>query len=136
MVRRPPAFVAALSVLLGVSAWFGCGSSDRLTGGPDAGGGADASVDAPQDGTGSSSHLPDGGGTDGALPNPGPLRALAAGDGFACAVVASGDVYCWGRNDVGQLGHANVDSAGIPIDSPCGVGNIPCSATPGHVDGV
>jgi alpha-tubulin suppressor-like RCC1 family protein len=37
--------------------------------------------------------------------------ALAAGDGFTCALRASGDVVCWGRNDLGQLGRG---AAGEP----------------------
>ena len=29
--------------------------------------------------------------------------AVTVGEGFSCAIVA-GDVYCWGRNENGQLG--------------------------------
>ncbi len=38
-----------------------------------------------------------------------PLRVtgLAAGDRFACALLESGVVRCWGRNNNGQLGYAN-----------------------------
>ncbi len=32
------------------------------------------------------------------------VRALAAGDGFACALDAEGAAWCWGANDRGQLG--------------------------------
>jgi alpha-tubulin suppressor-like RCC1 family protein len=32
------------------------------------------------------------------------VRALSAGYAHACAVVQSGDLYCWGANDQGQLG--------------------------------
>jgi hypothetical protein len=32
------------------------------------------------------------------------VTELGAGAEFACARVASGDVYCWGMNDFGQLG--------------------------------
>jgi len=34
---------------------------------------------------------------------------LASGDDFSCAVRKSGEVLCWGRNDVGQLGDASSD---------------------------
>lgn len=32
------------------------------------------------------------------------VKALSVGTDFSCAVSQSGDVYCWGKNDVGQLG--------------------------------
>jgi hypothetical protein len=32
-------------------------------------------------------------------------KDLAVGLDFACAVTTAGKVFCWGRNDVGQLGH-------------------------------
>lgn len=38
-----------------------------------------------------------------------PLRgivAISAGTDFSCAAARTGDVYCWGKNDVGQLGVA------------------------------
>jgi alpha-tubulin suppressor-like RCC1 family protein len=44
------------------------------------------------------------------IANPGPIEGLhgmarvAAGDGFACALHARGEIFCWGRDDAGQLG--------------------------------
>jgi len=38
------------------------------------------------------------------LPHLGPLRALAYGEGHACAVDAGGAAWCWGRGRSGQLG--------------------------------
>ncbi len=38
-----------------------------------------------------------------ALP-PGAVIDIAVGQHHSCAVVASGSVYCWGRNNLGQLG--------------------------------
>jgi alpha-tubulin suppressor-like RCC1 family protein len=35
---------------------------------------------------------------------PGPVVALSAGAGGTCAVLESGDAYCWGSNLNGQLG--------------------------------
>jgi alpha-tubulin suppressor-like RCC1 family protein len=43
------------------------------------------------------------------------VRALAAGfHGFACVVRCAGDVWCWGRNDRGQLGAGDT----TPSDTP------------------
>jgi alpha-tubulin suppressor-like RCC1 family protein len=44
---------------------------------------------------------------------------VAIGNNFACVVRTSGTVWCWGRNDVGQLG------------APSGSGEVPCGATTG-----
>jgi alpha-tubulin suppressor-like RCC1 family protein len=37
----------------------------------------------------------------------GPIRQLASGDAHSCALMASGQVWCWGRNESGQLGQPN-----------------------------
>ncbi|RMH00504.1 MAG: hypothetical protein D6705_00215 [Deltaproteobacteria bacterium] len=34
-----------------------------------------------------------------------PALQIDLGEEFACALLASGDIRCWGKNDVGQLGH-------------------------------
>jgi alpha-tubulin suppressor-like RCC1 family protein len=40
-----------------------------------------------------------------AIPFPTTVEKVGIGDGFACALLSSGDVWCWGRNnDHGQLG--------------------------------
>lgn len=38
---------------------------------------------------------------------------IAAGGGHACAVMQSGELRCWGRNDMGQLGLGNTQDVGI-----------------------
>jgi len=43
--------------------------------------------------------------------------ALAVGDGSTCAVLSGGATYCWGRNDVGQLG----DQSRIPRSAPTAI---------------
>ncbi len=46
---------------------------------------------------------------------------IAAGDQHACAVLVTGEVRCWGRNDHGQLGIPGVDMIGddeLPADAP------------------
>jgi alpha-tubulin suppressor-like RCC1 family protein len=41
---------------------------------------------------------------------------VAAGDGFACAIAySSRTVYCWGNNDVGQLGNGGSTPSHIPV---------------------
>ena len=36
------------------------------------------------------------------------VTVIAAGDNTTCALTRSGDSYCWGRNDAGQLGDGSV----------------------------
>lgn len=44
-----------------------------------------------------------------------PATALDAGALHTCAVLASGEVKCWGRNDNGQLGNFSFDRALLPV---------------------
>ncbi len=59
------------------------------------------------------------------------LRSIAAGEAHSCAVTGDGQVWCWGRNDRGQIGlppdptapilsPARVDVAGPAIEVGCG----------------
>lgn len=41
-----------------------------------------------------------------------PVIGVTAGRHHACALVDSGNVYCWGRGAEGQLGHANTEDIG------------------------
>jgi len=41
-------------------------------------------------------------------------RAVAAGEGFTCALDDAGAVWCWGKNDVGQSGQAAGARVAIP----------------------
>jgi alpha-tubulin suppressor-like RCC1 family protein len=44
-----------------------------------------------------------------------PARAIAAGDHFTCAIAGAADeVYCWGRNDLGQLGDGTTTTRFMP----------------------
>jgi alpha-tubulin suppressor-like RCC1 family protein len=38
-------------------------------------------------------------------PNTNPPRAVVAGLGHSCAILQDGSVYCWGQNQLGQLGN-------------------------------
>jgi alpha-tubulin suppressor-like RCC1 family protein len=41
---------------------------------------------------------------------PAPAVGVTVGNGYACAWTAAGALYCWGRNEYGQLGNGAVDS--------------------------
>ncbi|MGE0546895.1 MAG: RCC1 domain-containing protein [Kofleriaceae bacterium] len=48
---------------------------------------------------------------------------IRSGSAHTCAITSSGDVYCWGHNDVGQLGDGlttNRDQAGPVLTAPMG----------------
>jgi alpha-tubulin suppressor-like RCC1 family protein len=47
---------------------------------------------------------------------------LATNGGHSCAVVRSGEVYCWGVNDWGQLGLGDYDPRAVPTIVP-GISN-------------
>lgn len=54
---------------------------------------------------------------------PGPAIDIAVSDGSTCAVLATGAVWCWGRNGAGQLGRG-VTSADDAVNLPAAVMNI------------
>ena len=45
-----------------------------------------------------------------------PVAQLVAVSDHQCAILAGGDLFCWGNNEYGQLGAANVDG-GAPVKS-------------------
>lgn len=57
----------------------------------------------------------------------GPVRQIAAGVDFTCALLDTGDVRCWGANDYGQLGYGNMDNIGDD--------EVPTSAGPVNIGG-
>jgi serine/threonine-protein kinase len=60
---------------------------------------------------------------------------LSASDDFACALTESGQAYCWGRNDMMQLGHATGSEGDVQCGEDRGAA-IACNPTPTRVPGV
>ena len=51
------------------------------------------------------------------------LTSIASGAGHACAISIDDSVYCWGKNDSGQLGIGSTDDTSVPsrVAIPAGV---------------
>jgi len=45
---------------------------------------------------------------------PSPVQAVAAGQWHTCAL-AAGQVWCWGSNDMGQLGNNSTSNSSVPV---------------------
>jgi alpha-tubulin suppressor-like RCC1 family protein len=43
------------------------------------------------------------------------VKAIAVGEYHSCALLNTGEVRCWGANDLGQLGNNNLGNSNIPI---------------------
>lgn len=46
---------------------------------------------------------------------PGPATHTAVGEDHACALLADGNLWCWGRGSSGQLGDGNASSSLVPV---------------------
>jgi alpha-tubulin suppressor-like RCC1 family protein len=66
------------------------------------------------DGTTTDSHVPVAVDASGVLAGK-KLTKLAAGNSSTCALDASGAAYCWGDNDVGELGDGTTASSTVPV---------------------
>lgn len=53
-------------------------------------------------------------GAQGARGNADAIVSIGAGAGFTCALTARGALFCWGRNDLGQLGRGTSDTLPHP----------------------
>ena len=43
------------------------------------------------------------------------FKDISSGDAHACGVTFNGEIYCWGDNDLGQLGQGNTKSSSSPV---------------------
>jgi alpha-tubulin suppressor-like RCC1 family protein len=44
------------------------------------------------------------------------FKAITAGiTPYSCAITTADTVYCWGKNDVGQLGNGGTNSSAMPV---------------------
>jgi alpha-tubulin suppressor-like RCC1 family protein len=50
------------------------------------------------------------------------LREISAGAAFTCAISTTGDAFCWGRNDTGQLGTPTPGATSTPVPVTGGSG--------------
>ena len=60
------------------------------------------------------------GSTDDSLPvaivsGPATWKAIAAGEAFSCGIGSDDALYCWGQNNVGQLGNGTTDDTDVPV---------------------
>ena len=46
----------------------------------------------------------------------GPISTVNVGGRSVCAAAADGRAFCWGKNDVGQLGDASRDDSPVPVE--------------------
>jgi len=60
--------------------------------------------------------------------------AISAGGGFACALSRTGDAYCWGYGNEGQMGNGTNSGAATPVQvtAPDDVKFVSISAGSGH----
>jgi hypothetical protein len=61
---------------------------------------------------------------------PGAATSLTAGQDFACAMLESSDMYCWGRNDLGQLNDGTTENRSTPVKS--GFDKLPAQVSGGQ----
>jgi alpha-tubulin suppressor-like RCC1 family protein len=122
--RMPPSRLASLLGIAVIVSGYACASGDDTTDDPFTG------VDA---GIGDSGAAPDGTASEGGNPagDAGSIVArsvVAMGGSFGCVLTRDRLVFCWGRNDVGQLGS---DPASTPS-----CGGFPCNPQPTRVEGL
>jgi alpha-tubulin suppressor-like RCC1 family protein len=57
---------------------------------------------------------------------------IDAGTWHSCAITSDGSLWCWGRNDLGQLGHSSGDAT---CTDPQPATSFACNPTPTRVEG-
>ena len=63
---------------------------------------------------------------------PGSIQKIAAGSNHTCAIVAGGQVKCWGKNDYGQLGNGAIADRSAPVTVAGITGATSLAAAGGH----
>lgn len=64
----------------------------------------------------------------GNVPVGGTVTQVAAGSNHTCALLADGNVRCWGSNSFGQLGYSNTSGVG-PTTTPASAGDVTVGGT-------
>jgi len=64
------------------------------------------------------------------------FAGVSAGSGHTCGVTAAGAAYCWGENDVGQLGDGTTTNRSSPVPVAGALSFTAVSAGTTHTCGV
>lgn len=64
------------------------------------------------------------------------FKLLTVGYAFACGITRNGPTYCWGLNDLGQLGNGTRENSNVPVPVRGGLGFVSLSAGPNFTCGV
>lgn len=60
------------------------------------------------------------------------VEDITAGSTHACAITTGGAVWCWGRNNSGQLGNNSITNSSVPVSASGGdLGTSPATAVTG-----
>jgi len=62
------------------------------------------------------------------------IQQIVTGDNYSCATDSSGQAYCWGRNNYGQLGNGSFTDSSVPVivSAPAGKNTQQISASHSH----
>jgi alpha-tubulin suppressor-like RCC1 family protein len=58
---------------------------------------------------------------------------VSVGNGFACALLATGAIQCWGANSYGQLGNGDNTDSVTPVDVTALINRFALAAGGNHV---
>jgi alpha-tubulin suppressor-like RCC1 family protein len=73
-----------------------------------------------------------------ALPAGVTAASISAGGTFSCALTTTGSAYCWGQNNLGQLGNGSgtASDVPVPVSLPAGVSLVSLELGPVHACGL
>jgi alpha-tubulin suppressor-like RCC1 family protein len=60
------------------------------------------------------------------------FAAVDAGFGFTCGVTTAKELYCWGRNESGQLGNGTNENSAVPVQLKAGAAEGFTAVSAGH----